>query len=306
MSRQHPVHDTIAALTRVQKTRIIVNPDAPTHLQVSYSPEPAPCLLQQLVEELACSTSGGGGRTIPSSRLLMATDAWDLWTQIQTSTHAWARELELDRRPYLHRVHGGRRPDRPTRQRQPAPWFATLAVAAGTPPEVLTQLGDRLGAVATTLPPAPARQQLADPGRLHQLPPAGRLLRHVAATATSRGLDPLADAIHRSGQRWRAQIEQMLHGVQEQRGVRGATCPACEARWVLEDRADGATYRLPTIILVQRQVAGEPLTWLACLACGWSRGAGDLLQATAATWLAMLADIHQRLHQLLPPRRVAA
>jgi len=297
MARQHPVHDTVAALTRTHQQRIDVTPT------VSYRVE-APCLLQQLVDELGCSDTGGGGRTVPGSRLLMATDAWDLWVEIQTSVHTWARELELDRRPYLHRVRGGRGLDRPERQRQPAPWYATLAVADDTPPEVLAQLGQRLPPVLPAPAPVTTRQQLADPGRLHQLPPVGRLLRLVAGTATSRGLDPMADAIHRSASRWHAQITAMLTGRVEQRGVRGATCPACGAVSVLEDRDDGAVYRAPAIVLVQRAVAGEPLTWLACLACGWSRGAGDLLQATAATWLALLADCHRRWYQLLPPRRL--
>jgi hypothetical protein len=274
MARQHPVHDTIAALTRVQKTRIIVNPDAPTHLQVSYSPEPAPCLLQQLVEELGCSDSGGGGRTIPSSRLLLAPDAWDLWTEIQTSAHTWARELDLNRRPYLTRVHGGRGPDRPTQQRHPAPWW-TLTVVDDTPPEVLAQLGQALAAVKTTHPPALRRVLgVDDRDRAHQLPPVGRLLRHAAATATGRGLDPVADAIHRAAQRWHAQIEAMLHGVQAQRGVRGAQCPHCEATTVAEERPDG-TYQVPSVVLVQREMAGAPLSWLACLACGWSRSLAD-------------------------------
>lgn len=205
MARQHPAHNAVNALTRQHRMTIQITPT------VRYTVT-APCLLAQLRDDLATSSSGTGGREIPRSRILLAEDAWDLWTEIHHSTHTWADTLGLDRR---YRDDG------------------------------------------------------------HPIPPVGRLLRLTTATATGRGLDQVADAIARSANRWRAQIQAMLHGIQEQRGVRGAECPACAADSVVEQRPDGR-YRVPAIVLVQRAVAGNPLCWLACLACGWSRGLADL------------------------------
>lgn len=266
--RQHPVHDTVAALTRVQRQHIEVTPT------VSYRVE-APCLLQQLYEAVALGTEAGG-RGVPGSRANIAIDALDLWREILHNTAGWADTLGIDRAPY-------RQPPppppparaQPARQR-PLPWLQALQLADDTPPEVLTAVGDQLSRLptGTSYDPEPVREQIPNPDRIHQLPPVGRLLRAAAGTATSAGLDPVADAIHRNADRWRAQIEAMLHGVQEQRGVRGAICPACETSTVVDERDDGR-YRIPAVVLVQREVAGEPLSWLACLACGWSRNLYD-------------------------------
>lgn len=216
--RQHPVHDAIAALTRRQRRTISVTPTV--HYRVT-----APSLLAQLRDSLAASTTGTGGRTIPTSRPPIATDVLDLWTEITTSTHTWAAVLDVDRRPYL---------------------------SPNTDPDT-------------------------DP------PPVGRLLRHVAGLATSRGLDQMADAIWHAATRWRRQIEGMLHGRVEQRGIRAAACPACSAATVREIRQDevvdgrpgSGVYTVPAVVLVDREIAGEHLRWLTCLACGWSHSLTD-------------------------------
>ena len=215
--RQHPVHDAIAALTRRQRRTISVTPTV--HYRVT-----APSLLAQLRAELAASTTGTGGRTIPTSRPPIATDVLDLWTEIVTSTHTWADVLDVDRRPYL---------------------------SPNTDPDT-------------------------DP------PPVGRLLRHVAGLATSRGLDQMADAIWLAATRWRRQITTWLHGVQEQRGVRGAQCPDCEATHVTDDRPGDGRVLIPAVVLVDRDLDGNRLQWLACLACGWSRGLADLADLATA------------------------
>ncbi len=113
-------------------------------------------------------------------------------------------------------------------------------------------------------------------------PPVGRLLRHVAGLTTSRGLDQVADTIWRSATRWRRQIEAWLHGAVEQRGVRGAQCPHCEATHVTEARPGEGRVLIPAVVLVDRDLGGNRLQWLACLACGWSRGLADLATAGAA------------------------
>jgi hypothetical protein len=297
MTRQHPVHDTIAALTRVHHQHIHITPTTSYRVH-------APCLLQQLADELGVSDRGAGGHTTPTAgRVLVATDAFDLWQQIHTLTHSWATELQLDQRPYHRRVSGGRGADRPTQQRQPPPWYATLTLPDDTPAEVLTRIGTRLDQITTAPPPPPvARQPRPDPTRARQLPPVGRLLRLVAGTATGRGLDQTADIIWRHTTRWHTQIQQMLTGRAEQQGIRGASCPqpscaalcsrhrhppnlcpdpacctaaGCQPAAVLDIRHDGG-YLVPAIVLVRREVAGEPLSWLTCLACGWSRNLAAL------------------------------
>src|SRR5690606_25746558 len=105
---------------------------------------------------------------------------------------------------------------------------------------------------------------------------------HVAGLATSRGLDQMADAIWLAATRWRRQITTWLHGVQEQRGVRGAQCPDCEATHVTDDRPGDGRVLIPAVVLVDRDLDGNRLQWLACLACGWSRGLADLADLATA------------------------
>lgn len=209
--KRHPVHDSVAALTRRQRQTIAVTPTVRYRVQ-------APCLLQQLQDAIGVGmeTSTTAGRSIPSSRPTVAVDALDLWLEVQTNTHAWAHALDVDRRPYT----------------------------PGTP--------------------SPAG-----------LPPVARLLRHVAGVVTGRALERMADAIHTAAVRWQRQIVAMLHGTVEQRGVRGAECPACSQTTVVERRDDGRV-RVPAVVLVQREIEGNALTWLACLACGWARDLASL------------------------------
>lgn len=265
--RQHPVHDAVAALTRQQKTTIHITP------HVSYRVT-APCLLAQLAAELGVSsTTTGAGGGVARSKMLVAPEAWDLWQEIQHNTHSWAAALDIDRRPYLP-TPAPQRPARdPVARPTPAPWWATID------PEAAAQLDpDRIPAPAR--PPAP-RLVAVRPETEPDLPPIGRLLRLVTATATSKGLDEMADTIHRCAVRWTRQIEALLQGRVEQRGVRGATCPHCAADTVLDERDDGR-YRIPAVVLVDREIAGERLQWLTCLACGWSRGLADLADLTTA------------------------
>lgn len=99
-----------------------------------------------------------------------------------------------------------------------------------------------------------------------QTPWIGRLLRSCAAQAISTGKPLIADRIEHDARRWTAQITAMLTGQAEQRSIRGAACPTCTQRTIIEDRAGDGTYRVPAIILVTR----DTLRWLVCQACGWT------------------------------------
>src|SRR5690606_40495385 len=86
--RRHPLHDAVAALTRRQRRTISVTPTV--HYRVT-----APSLLAQLRDSLAASTTGTGGRTIPTSRPPFATDVLDLSTETGTSSRTRARAVDL-------------------------------------------------------------------------------------------------------------------------------------------------------------------------------------------------------------------
>lgn len=105
-----------------------------------------------------------------------------------------------------------------------------------------------------------------DPHPESATPWIGRLLRHTAATAISKAMDPVADRIETNARRWTNQINTMLTGHTDQRGVRGATCPNCAQATILEDRPSDGLYRIPAIVLVSR----DTLRWLVCQACGWT------------------------------------
>lgn len=123
-----------------------------------------------------------------------------------------------------------------------------------------------------------------DPTPGSSTPWVGRLLRHVAAEAVSRGLDKTADRIEHNARKWAAQIETMLTGRAERRALRGAECPNCTqirpyprrliGPWagpqptntVIDDRPGDGTYRVPAIELV----AHNSLRWRVCRACGWN------------------------------------
>lgn len=99
-----------------------------------------------------------------------------------------------------------------------------------------------------------------------QTPWVGRLLRHCAATAVSKGLTKTADRIEFNAKKWTVQIGGMLSGKTEQRALRGAQCSDCSATTVVEERWGDGTYRVPAIIVVTYNT----LRWLVCQACGWS------------------------------------
>ena len=108
-------------------------------------------------------------------------------------------------------------------------------------------------------------------------PPIGKLLRAVAHEAERVARQPVADAITTCSRRWARQIEEMLAGEPEQRGVRGATCPACATTEITEVRDDPGnrrrddglgSFRTPAIVLIAATEPDEPPT-LVCLACGW-------------------------------------
>jgi hypothetical protein len=113
-------------------------------------------------------------------------------------------------------------------------------------------------------------------------PPIGKLLRAVAHEAERVARQPVADAITTCARRWARLIEEMLAGQPEQRGVRGARCPACATEEIMEEREDverwpprngcrtdgKGTFRAPAIVCIAATEPDEPAT-LCCLACGW-------------------------------------
>lgn len=56
-----------------------------------------PCLLAQLQAAIAAGTGSRGGTSKPSSRPPIATDALDLWIDIQTHAHGLANALDVPR-----------------------------------------------------------------------------------------------------------------------------------------------------------------------------------------------------------------
>lgn len=129
-----------------------------------------------------------------------------------------------------------------------------------------------------------ARYALEDTPRAGKptTPAVGKLLRAVAAVATSTAREPVAEAITRCARRWAKQIEEIVDQQRERRGIRGATCPACGAseiteerddvdRWPPRDgcRTDGkGTFRAPALVLVAAGLDEAEAT-LVCNACGW-------------------------------------
>jgi len=121
-----------------------------------------------------------------------------------------------------------------------------------------------------------------DPRDHHPIPWIGRLLRTTTATAVSKGLTEMADRIETNTIRWTAQINAIITGRPETRGIRGATCPTCTTLWVTEERQGEGNVRMPAICLTVRQVDAGLLRWLTCIACGWSQALSD--DVTALVW----------------------
>lgn len=89
--------DAVGELVRHHTMRIHYLPGAPDrHYTVR-----APSLLTQLADLIATSNNGRGGRTVPTSRLPLDPTALQLWTDLASNVHGWARELGINRRPYL-------------------------------------------------------------------------------------------------------------------------------------------------------------------------------------------------------------
>jgi hypothetical protein len=124
----------------------------------------------------------------------------------------------------------------------------------------------------------------------HAIPWVGRLLRTTVASVAGRGdFVEMLDRIDHNAHRWATEIRTMVTGQPVERGVRGAECPECRAKWVTEYRPGEGRVRAPVIVLTVREVAAGPATsivlrWLTCLACGWSMslGVADVAAATVS------------------------
>lgn len=92
MSDYVSLHKAVGAL--------LVRPQKRIHVGRAYYDVRAPCLLRQLEEAVASSSTGAGGRTTPGTRAPLGMDALDLWTEILLSVGSWAAVLRLDRRRY--------------------------------------------------------------------------------------------------------------------------------------------------------------------------------------------------------------
>lgn len=132
-------------------------------------------------------------------------------------------------------------------------------------------------------------------------PPIGKLLRAVAVTAATTARDRVAEAIAACAKRWARQIEDMLAGQPEQRDVRGARCPDCDATSVHEVREDPGNRRrddgrgrftVPALALVLPHDAGDEPS-LYCRACGWCAPLGaavDVVEASRRAAILVRAD----------------
>jgi hypothetical protein len=101
-------------------------------------------------------------------------------------------------------------------------------------------------------------------------PHVGRLLRTVAATASSTGRELMTNKVIDKAVDWRERITRMLAGTVAQRGIRGAACDVCGQQTVEEQREDGR-YRVPAIVVATRPEG----TWIVCQYCGDTRSITD-------------------------------
>jgi hypothetical protein len=305
MSRtRYPAVEAVAELIRTRTMRIDIT--ATTGYTVR-----SPCLLQQLADALG---TGGenGGRGIPTSRPLIAPDAWDLWADIHRTTTRWAQILGLDISRYQPE------PAPPPRPRShPAP---ARHIERGERCPSSDLLADQCahcrGADLTPdldptawMPPARPRQlttirvdQAIDDDPVTT--PIGRLLHAVAIhAATARPGPRGADAVERRVREWHTRIDTLLAGVVQERGLRDAECPQCASirpyprnligprsgpqptTTVIEEREEEGRlvpYTVPAIVLVTREY-GDVLAWLVCRACGWTKPLVDDTTQLVAT-----------------------
>lgn len=245
--------DAVGMLIRQQSKRVHFLPGRPeAHYAVR-----APSLLVQLADAVASSSGGRGGRTVPGSRAPVAVDALDLWHDIHVGVHGWARQLGVDRRPFVAqaRARAAEIERLPEWQRtlrpwlRPVAWDEDLAVVVAEEPAVVP-------------PPAAQERRYAPTGVGTDQPPVGRLLRVTAAAAVSKG-DPelirtltrrcacgrdVAPADCRTGC-WAHRIQGMLAAIVEDREIRGASCWECRTETV--DQATGTKILMPTTTVLQ-------------------------------------------------------
>jgi hypothetical protein len=193
------LHQAVNLLLRRPTRRIDVGP---AHYTVR-----APCLLQQLADAVAASTNGAGGRTTPGSKLPVNTDAMDLLHEIEFSVHTWARDLDIDRRPYLKAAE---------KAAEPAPGYSHAE-------RLIRQR-------------AAARVGRAVPVR-DEPPPTGLLLRAVAAAVSGRtDREDMAQAIERNCRRWDTRIRTLIDPDERLgRDLTRVACPHCGVAWVVPD-----------------------------------------------------------------------
>lgn len=282
------VADAAGELLRQQALRVHFLPGQP---ETFYTAR-APSLLDQLGDAVASSGGGRGGHTVAGPRLPLDAGALDLWTEMHLSVHGWARQLGVDRRPYLARGY-----DTGWRREPIPPWMITharwvRAVAWDRP-------------IETPTPTQPRPELIAvEPHRaaVDELPGLGRLLRETVAAAVAPGFEEVARALGRRcwcardiapddcGRCWVHRIKGMLAPDMADRELRGAACWECRTE-VLDPRTgtrllapttttiieqDGERYRVPAIVARVALLRGllvdgaEDDLWIyrMCRACG--------------------------------------
>ena len=264
--------DAVGQLLRQQTMRIHFLPGAPD----AFYKVRAPSLLAQLGDAVASSTTGRGGRTTPGSRVPLAVDALQMWTDIHTAVHAWAKELHVDRRPYLRltRAAAYSTDVGPAWMRTLRPWLRP--VAWDQPIEDATRSNATTDHTVVSPSPAYKSQPTAQPPHLAvllplessgqldpALPPIGRLLRVTAAAAISAGSAGEAIAITMARRSycgrditpadctrgcWTHRIVGLLAGAVEDREIRGAACWECRTahEQVDPETGDVTVVMLPT------------------------------------------------------------
>lgn len=240
----------------------------PTHHYTAH----APCPLQQLRDAVALGTEHTNRTTATTSRPPIAVDALDLWTEILTAVHTWARHLGIQRTPYRE---GPTRPAHPDRQpdwmRRLHPYIAPVDwTTAPHPPAP--------GTVQATAAPPTTRPALYvvpvnDPTATFTVPPVGLLLRAAAAEAIATGQQPVADTMTRKATAWADRIATMLGALgRAVHEIRGMACADCGDTTVLEDRPGDGVYRVPAIevrLLPRDEDQSDDLwPYRSCRACG--------------------------------------
>ena len=248
--------DAVGELLKAPSMRIHCLPGAPERFYTVR----APSLLDQLADAVA-NSSGSHAHTVPGPRLPLSAEAIDLWHQVMTSLHMWARDLGLERRS------------------TPTHILTTLRTVSITPMASPSQLLRKLKVAAVR----PGAEEIADAiqkrcwcGRAELMP---------------------SDC----GRCWVHRIQGLLITEVPDREIRGAACTHCRSEQVDPDTGtvvmvpttttvierDGERLRVPAII-----VRVSPAPWNAeddtdlwvyrmCRACG-AEGWLDYTTETAA------------------------